>query len=118
MLNSEHIKPWFSMISDESLMPRFVAIRDIQRAVALDFGVTLTDILSDRRSPKVTLPRQVAAYLCRRITTRSYPLIGRQFDLHHTTIMHAVRQIERRQQSDAKLRDRVKKLIAALGAEV
>lgn len=108
--------PWFSMVSDEPLRPRFVAIRDIQRAVASDFGVTLTDILSDRRSPKVTLPRQVAAYLSRRITTRSYPLIGRQFDLHHTTIMHAVRQIERRQKSDHKLKDRIENLVTALGA--
>jgi chromosomal replication initiator protein len=53
------------------------------------------DLLSDRRARAVARPRQVAMYLCKNNTTRSYPDIGRRFGgKDHTTVIHAVRRIE------------------------
>jgi len=41
------------------------------------------------------VPRQVAMYLCKRLTKHSFPEIGREFaGKHHTTVIHSVEKIE------------------------
>jgi len=63
----------------------------IQRAVCEEFRVTLTDMSSKRRARAIARPRQVAMYLCKKLTKRSLPDIGRRFGgRDHTTVMHAV----------------------------
>jgi hypothetical protein len=70
-------------------------IRAIIRLVSSTYGVTATDIISERRSAKIVKPRQIAMYLAKRITLRSLPEIGRRFGgRDHTTVLHAVRKIE------------------------
>jgi chromosomal replication initiator protein len=53
----------------------------------------------------IAFPRQVAMYLCRRLTGMSYPEIGRLFnDKHHSTVMHSVEKIERMIEDDQDFR--------------
>jgi chromosomal replication initiator protein len=53
----------------------------------------------------IAFPRQVAMYLCRKLTGMSYPEIGRLFnDKHHSTVMHSVEKIERLVDDDANFR--------------
>jgi hypothetical protein len=67
-----------------------VTIARIKRAVCRYYKVTNTDLISARRTRDITLPRQVAMYLCRHLTVRSMPEIGRQFGgRDHTTVHHA-----------------------------
>lgn len=68
----------------------------IQDATARYFGITRDDILSARRgSTEIVHPRQIAYYLCKTLTLRSLPDIGRKFGgRDHTTILHGVRKIE------------------------
>lgn len=67
----------------------------IQRAVCDEFRLSLTDMVSKRRARAVARPRQVAMYLCKKMTKRSLPDIGRRFGgRDHTTVMHAVKRIE------------------------
>src|SRR5207302_576225 len=83
---------------------RRVYIEDIQKSVAEHFNVRIGDMHSPRRARAVARPRQVAMYLCKQLTTRSLPEIGRKFGgRDHTTVMHAVRKIEELRQSDAAL---------------
>ena len=57
---------------------------------------------SPRRSRSVARPRQVAMYLAESITSRSLPEIGRKFGgRDHTTVMHAVRNIEELKTTDS-----------------
>lgn len=92
-----------------------IMIADIQRAVADHFKVPLSDMASDRRSVTYTRPRQVAMYLSRRLTTRSYPQIGRKFgDRDHATVIHGVRRIEELVRTDRKLGSAVRKIERAL----
>lgn len=71
-------------------------VRQIKYVTALHFAVDLAAMNSQTREKKVARPRQVAMYLSRKLTTRSYPQIGRAFDRDHTTILHGVRQTMRR----------------------
>lgn len=78
----------------------------IIRIVAKFYLVNVIDILSDRRTANIVRPRQVAAYLCKTLTPRSLPEIGRRFGgRDHTTILHAVRKIERLIGEDQRLAD-------------
>lgn len=74
--------------------PSRLRIEDIQRATARYFGIDRNDILSAQRSRDVIRPRQVAMYLVRELTAKSYPEIGRSFGRDHTAVLYAVRRVE------------------------
>ena len=81
--------------------PKRVKIEDIQKLVATHYNVSRADILSERRTAAVVKPRQIAMYLSKVLTLRSLPEIGRRFGgRDHTTVLHAVRKIERRSGED------------------
>ncbi len=83
---------------------RRISVDEIQRAVAEHYGMKKDDLLSERRTRAVARPRQLAMYLCKQLTTRSYPDIGRRFGgRDHTTVLHAVRRIEALKAEDAAL---------------
>jgi len=80
---------------------RRVTIDEIQKRVAEHYNIRLSDMHSARRARAVARPRQVAMYLCKQLTPRSLPEIGRKFGgRDHTTVMHAVRKIEELRASD------------------
>jgi hypothetical protein len=87
----------------------------IQAVVAKSFKVTRVDMLSERRTHNVVLPRQVAMYLAKTLTLRSYPEIGRRTGgRDHTTVIHAFQKISARCVSDPEFAG----MINALKAEI
>ncbi len=95
-------KPLSGEIAREILrdMVREVSARitpeEIQQRVAGYFQVGLADLRGAKRDRSVLYPRQVAMFLCRRLTEASLPEIGRMFGgRNHTTVMHAVEKIAR-----------------------
>ncbi|WP_408015698.1 chromosomal replication initiator protein DnaA [Rhizobium alarense] len=84
--------------------PRRVRIEDIQRIVAKHYNISRQELVSNRRTRVVVKPRQVAMYLSKTLTPRSFPEIGRRFGgRDHTTVLHAVRKIEELIAGDTKL---------------
>lgn len=84
--------------------PKRVRIEDIQRVVSRHYNVSRQELVSDRRTRVIVKPRQIAMYLAKTMTPRSFPEIGRRFGgRDHTTVLHAVRKIEELIGSDAKL---------------
>jgi len=74
---------------------RRITVDEIQKVVADHFNLKQADLLSERRTRAIARPRQIAMYLCKQHTTRSYPDIGRRFGgRDHTTVLHGVRKIE------------------------
>lgn len=74
---------------------RRITVDEIQKTVADHFNLKQADLLSERRTRAIARPRQIAMYLCKQHTTRSYPDIGRRFGgRDHTTVLHGVRKIE------------------------
>ena len=87
----------------------------IQRAVVDFYQLEPLDMTSKRRARAVARPRQVAMYLCKKLTRRSLPDIGRRFGgRDHTTVMHAVKRIESLRAEDPQLDAQVKQLEAQL----
>lgn len=83
---------------------RKVTIDDIKRRVADYYNVKMTEMDSARRARVIARPRQIAMYLCKALTSRSLPEIGRKFGgRDHTTVMHAVKKIEELRQTDSSL---------------
>ncbi|QCI96448.1 chromosomal replication initiator protein DnaA [Agrobacterium larrymoorei] len=81
-----------------------VRIEDIQRIVARHYNVSRQELVSNRRTRVIVKPRQVAMYLAKMLTPRSFPEIGRRFGgRDHTTVLHAVRKIEELISGDTKL---------------
>lgn len=88
--------------------PRQIMIEDVLRAVTGHFNVSRADLLSPRRHKSVVYPRQVGMFLAKTLTTRSLPEIGRKFGgRDHTTVLHAVRKIERLVGEDNGVRESV-----------
>jgi chromosomal replication initiator protein len=94
-----------------------VSVEDIQRKVAEHYRLKMADLLSARRARALARPRQVAMYLCKQLTTRSLPDIGRRFGgRDHTTVLHAVKRIDALMTEDAAMAEDVKRLQAELQA--
>ncbi len=94
---------------------RKVSVEEIQRKVAEHYNIRLADMIGPRRVRVLTRPRQVAMYLCKQLTQRSLPEIGRRFGgRDHTTVMHGVRRIEELSQKDAQIADDIELLRRAL----
>ncbi|MGH7856013.1 MAG: chromosomal replication initiator protein DnaA, partial [Candidatus Binatia bacterium] len=72
-------------------------VEEVQRVVAQRFRVSEQDLVCHQRASRLLLPRQVAMYLARKKTAATYAEIAEGFGgRNHTTVMHAVRAIERR----------------------
>jgi chromosomal replication initiator protein len=90
---------------------RRVKIEDILRAVSRQYAVSKQDILSQRRHRSVVWPRQIGMYLAKQLTSRSLPEIGRRFgDRDHTTVLHAIRKIDKELENNTRLRDEIEDL--------
>ena len=90
---------------------RKVTIESIQRAVAEQFGMRVSDLKQKNNSRNVVVPRQIAMYLAKQMTEASLPEIGRQFgNKHHTTVMHSIGKIDEQRRTDKDLQRMINKL--------
>jgi len=81
-----------------------VSVEAIQEAVSRHFGIVLDDLLSHRRERRIVFPRQVAMYLSRIVAEETFPSIAEKFGgRDHSTVMHAVRVVEQKRETDATL---------------
>jgi len=90
---------------------RKITIEAIQRAVAEQFGMKVSDLKQKNNSRNVVVPRQIAMYLAKQMTEASLPEIGRQFgNKHHTTVMHSIGKIDEQRRTDKDLHRMINKL--------
>ena len=94
-----------------------LSCQEIQRVVAEEFDVHVSDITSKERPQNVALPRQIAMYLSRQFTGKSLPEIARAFNKTHATIVHACKTIPGRMETDRSLKRRVDAIVEKLGRD-
>lgn len=115
--HNEHCREycWHLYIQNHEAL-RGITIDRIKRAVARDCNLSIIELISDRRLAQLVQARQIAMYLAKRLTAHSLPAIGRQFGgRDHSTVHHAVHQIERLIQTDPILAARIEAIRNTLG---
>lgn len=96
---------------------RKITVEEIQRKVSEHYNIRLSDMIGPKRVRTYARPRQVAMYLCKQLTSRSLPEIGRRFGgRDHTTVMHGVKRIEELRVQDGQIAEDLEMLRRALEA--
>ena len=85
-------------------------IETIQRHVSDAFHIRLADLKSKKRTQHLAFCRQVAMYLCRKLTDSSFPAIGVGFGRDHSTVIYAYNLIARRVDNDGAFGVSIRKI--------
>ncbi len=94
---------------------RIITVDKIQNVVSNYFNISLSDMLSQRRSRPLARPRQIAMFLAKKMTSRSLPEIGRRFaNRDHTTVIHAVKTITRLSEQDDEMKKNISQIKSLL----
>lgn len=94
-------------------------VHRIQKIVSEYFQITVEDIRSKKRSSNISFPRQIAMYLCRKMTSESFPKIGTEFGgKDHSTVMHSVEKIEQEIKVNPDLAKIIDKLQNDIGSGI
>lgn len=113
-----------SPASDKEVTPSRTLNRDywltpiqrVQKLVCEAFGVTRIDLISDRRDRAIMPARYICYWLCKRLTTASYPTIGHMFNhRHHTSIIVGAKKAEYMMQRDVTLKEKAEDIIEVWG---
>jgi chromosomal replication initiator protein len=77
------------------------AAAEIVKFVARHYDLKVSEMKSKSNSRQIVIPRQVAMYLCKRLTDLSYPEIGKLFnDKHHSTVMYSCEMVQKKRGAD------------------
>lgn len=87
-----------------SIQKTLISVENIQKSVADFYNIKVADMYSKRRPANIALPRQIAMYLAKELTQKSFPEIGDLFGgRDHTTVLHAVKKITEQRGRNAEL---------------
>ena len=91
-----------------SAKPTTLTILDIQNAVSKYYQLSVADLKGKKRIKSIVLPRQIAMYLSRELTSNSLPKIGAEFGgKDHTTVIHAYEKIVHALSTDDQLKQEI-----------
>ena len=89
-LAKKALKDIISPNEKKIITPEFII-----NTVAEHFDITPEELKSDKRSRKISYPRQIAMYLCREMTSVKLDSIGMLLGgKDHTTVLHGIKKIE------------------------
>lgn len=89
--------------------------REAVRVMANPFGVTVYQVLSERRTQAIVLARHAACHMLRERFGMSYPEIGAVLNRDHSTVMNSIARYRERLWADASFRERVENGLARMG---
>lgn len=92
-----------------------IPVERIYRMTAETFSVPFQDLMKKKsRQQSILLPRQVAMYLARELAAASYPTIGKNFDMHYSTVMNAIDSVRERMRKDPDFHKKVESLLNSI----
>lgn len=102
----EALKPYIS------IKKKIITIERIQEYVAKKFDLKPKELRSKSNLKKIAYPRQIAIYICKKLTKNSLTEIGEKFGgKHHTTILYSINKIEEKTKNDQEFADKIDYLI-------
>ena len=88
-----------------------LTMKDILRVTAQHYDVAPDDVRSKGRRHELVVPRQIAMYLIRELTSHSYPEIGQYFSgRDHSTVMYAVQKVTDQLDEDPDLDRKIREI--------
>jgi len=110
-LNKDLIDEIIEKIYNKKEEKKFVNLKRIMEVVCEYFGLTPKEIKSEKRVKSIILPRQIAMYLSRELTSSSLNSIALEFGgKDHTTVLHAYKKIKDLIEEDKNLKDVIESL--------
>jgi len=94
-----------------------LSFNEIQKMVAEFYDIKFSDMSSKVRTRSLAAPRQVAMFLCRKLTRASLPEIAKAFEKTHATILHGCKTIQDRTQVEPDLLNAIREIVRRLGKE-
>ena len=92
-----------------------ITVELIQKVVADHFGLKVADLKSDKRLKSFVQARQIAVWICRDMTSSSYPDIGQRFGgKDHSTVIHATKKIEKQIANEPLFAKKIEELKAMI----
>ena len=92
-----------------------VSSESVLRAVAAFFSLRPAQLKARNNSRPIAVPRQIAMYICKELTSQSLPQIGKDFGgKHHTTVLHSIRKIDSLRKKDSEISAAVNSIIHSL----
>jgi chromosomal replication initiator protein len=88
-----------------------LTIDALLKFVAEFYGVRPSELKTASNSRTVVIPRQVAMYLCKTLTSASLPDIGRAFGKHHSTVIHSIRKVEEDRKKDTDFNSQINSML-------
>lgn len=90
-------------------------IEQVMKIVAERYNLTIEDLKGKKRNANITMPRQIAMYVCRNVLNEPLMKIGNEFGgKDHTTVMHSVSKIEKELKKDSKLEIEINSIVSNL----
>jgi chromosomal replication initiator protein len=86
---------------------RVITVELIQEAVGRYYRVDIDQMRSRSKRRDIYLPRQVAMYLCRKLTNESLEAIGRAFNKRHASVIYSIANMERKMREDSRIAHQV-----------
>ncbi len=95
---------------------RTITLEVIQKFIADHYQLKLSQLKSRNNSKSIALPRQIAMYLCKNLTSASLPEIGKSFGgKHHSTVIHSLKKIDDLRRTDTDFNSLINTFLAAFG---
>jgi chromosomal replication initiator protein len=112
-IDMELARETFQSLFNES--DQAVSIEEIQKYVAVQFKMRVTDLKAKTKKNKVAFPRQIAMYLSKELTSASLPEMGEKFGgKHHSTVLHSIRKIAQLMKDDPAFQQQILSYVRAL----
>ena len=87
-------------------------VQKVQQLVAAEYNITVEDLKSKKRVASISVPRQIAMYICRVELEETLPKIGNEFGgKDHTTVMHSVNKIKKEIKTNNELNLQIQKIV-------
>ena len=93
---------------------RIISINEIKTKVAGFYKIKASDLTSPSREKCIAVPRQIAMYIAKTLTTKSYPEIAKEFNRDHTTVIHGVKKVESLLKEDKNIYEQINMIRGSL----
>ncbi len=95
-----------------NLEEKVITVELIQKVVAEEYSLRITELKSKNNAQKIAFPRQVAMYISKELTEDSLPEIGKAFSgKHHSTVIYSIAKIEALRKSDPEFNKQINSII-------